>query len=103
MGELSAEAFESVLASYNIDPSPHIEKAFKCVDLDGSGYASYTTFLAATLPSRFRCRERLFKLVWDLLDPDKHGFLVPQKLAEEFLPTNEHGLDMFRDALAEIS
>merc|ERR1712224_488646 len=53
-GELSVDALEEALKSYNVDIAEDIDDLFNLVDANGDGYITCIDFLSATLPPSVR-------------------------------------------------
>jgi len=105
-GELSCDALETTMNLY-VDAGLDWDDAFKGIDLENNGYVSFGEFLAATLPQSLRSREDLNRLVFDLFDQDKDGFISMGDIVEAFLDKHdqqdEDKLSQCRQLIAETS
>lgn len=106
-GELSLDSLEVMMTERGLELPANLESAFKVVDLTKSGYITYSSFLAATLPLSFRCREDLLRRVFNLLDRNGDGYIDEQDLAATFLSDKQKSETKFHElcsqAIVEVS
>lgn len=106
-GELSLDSMEAAMPRYGLETPANLHDAFRSVDLSRTGYITYNSFLAATMPVCLRCREDLSRRVFNFMDKDKDGVIGVSDVATTFLSTenqnDEKYIKLCRDAVTEIS
>lgn len=102
-GELSVDALEEALESYNVNVYEDIDDLFEIVDVDGNGYISFMEFLSVTLPSSVCNDAANFREAFMFFDQNGDGFIDASDLAEALGYKTKEETKACHEAMQEIS
>lgn len=101
-GELSVDALEEALQSYNVNISQDLGDLFSLVDTDGNGYISFMEFLSVTLPQSVRSNHANFKAAFNFFDRNGDGFIDSNDLVKALGYKTAAEIETCKDAMREI-